>query len=353
MKKVILFTLAVALVLSTFGITPISAQTPSEGGKIVKIEGGSTLYYVASDGNRYVFPNEKTYKTWYANFSNIEIISAEELASYPLKGNIRYRPGVLLIKIQTDPKVYAVSKNGVLRWIKTEQMAKRLYGEFWNELIDDVSASFFTNYSIGSSIDDDNDFDPDQELEDNDSIDKNRGLAIGKILNLVRKANTNSCRGFKRFLCNTQEQNEAGDEDDSKKASICHIPPGSSGNGHTIKISKNALKAHLNHSDTLGACENQVDTEAPVITSINVTASTTSAIINWLTNEESDSVIEYAGESLATASSTMIVSSNTLVTSHSLGLTGLSASTTHFFIIKSKDLAGNQATTTENSFTTL
>lgn len=44
----------------------------------------------------------------------------------------------------------------------------------------------------------------------------------------------------------------------SKKITICHVPPGNPDNCHEIKISKNALQAHLNHGDRL-VCYNQRD----------------------------------------------------------------------------------------------
>ncbi len=39
------------------------------------------------------------------------------------------------------------------------------------------------------------------------------------------------------------------------KVEICHIPPGNPANAHTIRVSGNAIKAHLKHGDTVGPCE--------------------------------------------------------------------------------------------------
>ena len=39
------------------------------------------------------------------------------------------------------------------------------------------------------------------------------------------------------------------------KVDICHIPPGDPDNAHTITISENALSAHLDHGDRVGACD--------------------------------------------------------------------------------------------------
>ena len=110
------------------------------------------VYYVGNNGKRYTFPNNKIYSSWYADFSGVVTVAASQLASYALGGNVTYRPGTRMIKIQTDPKVYAIGKNGVLRWIKTEEIARAIYGDSWNTMIDDISSAFFVNYTVGDDI---------------------------------------------------------------------------------------------------------------------------------------------------------------------------------------------------------
>jgi hypothetical protein len=41
----------------------------------------------------------------------------------------------------------------------------------------------------------------------------------------------------------------------NEKVTICHIPPGNPDNAHTIRVSENAVDAHLAHGDTLGECQ--------------------------------------------------------------------------------------------------
>jgi YD repeat-containing protein len=41
---------------------------------------------------------------------------------------------------------------------------------------------------------------------------------------------------------------------EDKKVTVCHNPPDNQEAAHTITISENALKAHLDHGDTLGEC---------------------------------------------------------------------------------------------------
>ncbi len=127
---------------------------------------GSTdaVYYYGQNAKRFVFPNAKTYFTWYADFTTVKTITADELASIPLGGNATYRPGVKLVKITTDPKVYAVSANGVLRWVKTEALAISLYGSDWSKKVDDIPDAFFVNYTVGADISSTADFSPSLEM---------------------------------------------------------------------------------------------------------------------------------------------------------------------------------------------
>src|SRR3972149_7046251 len=93
------------------------------------------------------------------------------------------------------------------------------------------------------------------------------------------------------------------------------------------------------------------DTTAPVLSNIT-TGSITSAgaVITWTTDEQSTSQIEY-GTTTSYGSSTTI--DNTLVTSHSVTISGLSSWTTYHFRVKSQDSAGNLAVSSDLTFTTL
>lgn len=121
-------------------------------GDLVKSPARSDVYYYASDAKRYVFPNETTYKSWYADFSGVKTISEAEMAAMPLGANVTIRPGTKLIKITTDPKVYAVAPNGTLRWIETEAIATALYGSAWASRVVDVPDGYFVNYTVGASL---------------------------------------------------------------------------------------------------------------------------------------------------------------------------------------------------------
>ncbi|MFH2062917.1 MAG: hypothetical protein ABIJ46_02060 [bacterium] len=121
-------------------------------GSLIKTEGSSAVYYCGADGKRYTFPHERIFYTWFDNFDGVITILPETMARIPLGGNVMYRPGRRMIKIESDPKVYAVTRGGVLRWVTTERVAEAIYGPNWNRMIDDVSVAFFFSYTIGEPI---------------------------------------------------------------------------------------------------------------------------------------------------------------------------------------------------------
>lgn len=121
-------------------------------GTLIKAPISSAVYYCGANGKRYVFPNAAMYNSWYTDFSSVINITDEQLADIQLGGNVTYRPGVRMVKLQTDPKVYAVDAGGVLRWVISPEIAESMYGTKWNLKIDDLSDAFYSNYTVGEPI---------------------------------------------------------------------------------------------------------------------------------------------------------------------------------------------------------
>ena len=318
--SIALFAFLFALTVTLPGI---AAAETSYVGTVIKSATSDTLYYVAADGKRYVFPNEKIYKSWFSGFDDVQTLTDEMLAAIPLGGSIHYRPGIIMIKVDTDPKVYAVSNGGILRWIKSEGRAKKLFGENWNKLIDDLPAGFFANYKIGEPIEHDDDYDADDEVNKSRTIEDNRGLAWGL---RYRLSDSVRCRVLEH-VADKLEDRKPGKQRPFER------------------IIERLCKQDDNRDKT-----------APIISGIestsSTTASTTNALITWTTNEPSNSRVRYATSTVATASSTESVFDANLVTNHSLMLPGLNASTTYYFFVKSVDASGNIATSSQQMFTT-
>lgn len=156
LQKAFTFVVAAATIIATAGLTAFvpSQASAASYGDLIKGETLSTVYYYGSDGQRYSFPNEKTYFSWFEDFDGVVEITDEELADITLAGNIVYRPGSRWIKITSDEKTYAVAADGTIHWIESEEVAVGLAGSDWNTFIDDVPDVFFVDYTVGDSLTD-------------------------------------------------------------------------------------------------------------------------------------------------------------------------------------------------------
>lgn len=121
-------------------------------GSLIKPFDSSAVYYCGADGKRYVFSSPGVYFSWYKDFSNVTVLGEAILAQIPLGGNVTYKPGSRMVKIETDPQTYVVDKGGVLRVVVNETIAESMYGTKWNTFIDDLSPTFFINYTLGEPI---------------------------------------------------------------------------------------------------------------------------------------------------------------------------------------------------------
>ncbi|MDX9779316.1 MAG: hypothetical protein RBT30_03705, partial [Patescibacteria group bacterium] len=120
LRKFLVVSVMVLSVIAMSGLTFNPVNAAAQAGDLIKMDGLSSVYYLGNDGKRYVFPSEAVYFSWYNDFSSVVTIPASELQSYPLGSNVTMRPGTKLVKITTDPKVYAVGPNGTLHWLQSE-----------------------------------------------------------------------------------------------------------------------------------------------------------------------------------------------------------------------------------------
>lgn len=303
---------ASSLILITLIVTApqaTNAQQALTPGSLFKGTSYSSVYYYSQDGKRYVFPNEKTYKSWYANFDSVITVDDSVLASIPIGGNVRYRPGSRLLKITTDPKVYAVSADGVLRWVTTEAVALSLYGSNWNQQVDDLPDPFFVDYAIGNAITAAAEFNPQEESNAVTEIDMNQGAET-----VPNPPTTTSP---------TTPTNP-------------QLP--------MTGISPQTLPQNVVIPE---------DFTGPIIGNISVAVlGQNSAKITWTTNEPARNIIKYSPSPLSENNYVLTKTLNEYVTTHTMTLTYLGAQTLYYFTIQSIDLSGNVSSSVENSFET-
>lgn len=82
----------------------------------------------------------------------------------------------------------------------------------------------------------------------------NLPLASGQSVNLIPALNAH---GFLDFLLQDDTDVDYIALTVKGKMIICHIPPGNPSAAQTITVSTAAVSTHLNHGDTLGACNNE------------------------------------------------------------------------------------------------
>lgn len=171
---------SIALVISI--VPPTVASAAPTPGSLIKISCPSgvgvdhpckAVYFYGHDQRRHAFPNERVYFTWYNDFSAVQTVTPSFLASITLGSNVTYRPGSKMVKFQTLDKVYAIGLGGVLRWVKTENLASSFYGADWNRKIDDISDAFFSDYRFGDDINLVSDYSREAELAAATIIDHN------------------------------------------------------------------------------------------------------------------------------------------------------------------------------------
>jgi hypothetical protein len=157
-KKAFTLVVAFATIFSMVGfsafVAPLtaSASTDFDSGDLIMGETLSTVYYYGSDSQRYAFPNEKTFFSWYDDFDGVVSITDDELADITLAGNVVYRPGTNWIKIESDATTYVVSTDGSIHPILDEDTAVALGGDDWATLIHDVPDVFFVDYTVGTEL---------------------------------------------------------------------------------------------------------------------------------------------------------------------------------------------------------
>ena len=156
-KRLFVFSLVFTTVLWSFGGLSVKAEGTYGAGSLLALEGveGAAVYYIGSDDKKYVFPEGKTYATWYENFDDVVRVDVAELDMYEDGGAMPYRAGTKLITHMNTAKIYAVDASGNRRWIPSSEVAVSLYGDSWTSLVQDVIPGYFSStYTAGDDLSD-------------------------------------------------------------------------------------------------------------------------------------------------------------------------------------------------------
>jgi hypothetical protein len=92
-----------------------------------------------------------------------------------------------------------------------------------------------------------------------------------------------------------------------------------------------------------------IDVAAPVISKVSLSVTSSGATIGWMTNEPSDTQVEYG---LTGADGNLAPLNTALVTSHSQAISGLAPNTWYRFRARSRDAAGSLGVSEDYKFKT-
>lgn len=121
-------------------------------GSWVKLKDQKAVYFLDKNSVRHAYPTQAVWESYFGtDFSFVKIIDSDTMASYALGVNVPFKYGTLM-KIPSVPKVYEVRGEGIMRWVKSEAVAKTMYGVDWASKVRDLPESFFTDYKAGSDL---------------------------------------------------------------------------------------------------------------------------------------------------------------------------------------------------------
>lgn len=113
----------------------------------------STVYYVGLDAKRHPFVNSQVFFTWYENFDAVRVIDNAVLTQITLGSPVLTRPGTMMVKIQSDPRTFAVTPGDyTIRWVPSEEVAVALFGSTWNQRIMDIEPTYWSRFTMGSDL---------------------------------------------------------------------------------------------------------------------------------------------------------------------------------------------------------
>ena len=163
-----------AVATSPFNGKTESVQDVSVGDVIVG-RSYSTVYYITTSGTRRPFMNAQVFFTYYESFDAIQEVTDATLGQLDLGAPMLPKSGVVLVKVQSDPKVYALEditgdeNRAYLRWIPSERIANDVFGSHWDEYVIDVPVTLFTRFRLGDPMSGD-------DIEDTDILKKRSEL---------------------------------------------------------------------------------------------------------------------------------------------------------------------------------
>jgi len=139
-----------------YGASPVTGQQEAisevSAGQFIRSSSFADIYYVDENLVRHPFWNATIFFTYADSWNEVIWVTDATLPTMTLGSPMLPKEDVVLVKIQSDPKVYAVDSNNTLRWVPDETTALTLYGTGWANYVIDLEATIFAKYSTGVNM---------------------------------------------------------------------------------------------------------------------------------------------------------------------------------------------------------
>jgi hypothetical protein len=166
---------------------PVVPPEPVIPGKLtyVRTAGASTVYYLTDTQTRRAFMSATEYFTYEKDFSPVQVVDESIIAAYDVGKPMPPKPGSVLIKTPSSPRVYAFDPTAtidrpLIRWIPSETLARAFVGVDWAAYVIDVDPTSLVRLEIG------------QPFAEQDQIDRSlllpRSTLIGRIERFLQYA---------------------------------------------------------------------------------------------------------------------------------------------------------------------
>lgn len=141
------------------GVNPFTGEPEEisvvEPGMFIRSASFPTVYLMTANLERKILWDTQTFFTWADSWDEVTWVTDATLATLPLTKPMLPKPERILVKIQSDPRVYATyyddtAASGIqLREVESEAVAIARYGESWSDFVIDLPPTVFAHYSIG------------------------------------------------------------------------------------------------------------------------------------------------------------------------------------------------------------
>jgi hypothetical protein len=153
-----IYFLPLLAMIGALALPAMTHATELGPGQFIRSSNG-TVYWIAENERRYVFPDGATLQSWLGGTPGmLNAVQDNNLEQFPVGGPMTMRPGTRLVRFDSDPTTYVVTRGAVLRKV-TETLAGAYYGVDWEQNVDVLSIALFPNYKIGKVIEYVSDFD--------------------------------------------------------------------------------------------------------------------------------------------------------------------------------------------------